>query len=162
MAFLPDQFDLWVRKAKQMAPARQLDCLLGMLFAQPEWFFFNQDEKKVLPAQIEIENAKCLILFSDSRKMLEFFENAMHQKLDQLPSLAIPAASGTEFCLQFRASGCEAILVNPGTEPFQVSLEALERFNLEWQAYHRSQASRGFWIPNMTTEEDDFWQEHGL
>jgi hypothetical protein len=37
----------------------------------------------------------------------------------------------------------------------------LESYHAEWSQRGGRQAS-GFWIPNMTSEEEDFWQEHGL
>ncbi len=42
-----------------------------------------------------------------------------------------------------------------------IPLDRLEAFNDEWSRRGGRQAA-GFWIPNMTTEEEDFWQENGL
>jgi hypothetical protein len=162
MASIPDHFDLWVRKAQQMPEERQLDCLLGSLFAGKEWFFYNQGVcQTVDPAMVELDGVKCLMLFSSADKMFDFVQSASCRTVEQLPSIAIPAEKGAEFCLQFRAAGAEAILVNPGDYAFRISFDALESFARDREA-HRAEARRGFWIPNMTSEEEDFWQEHGL
>jgi hypothetical protein len=40
-------------------------------------------------------------------------------------------------------------------------MDQLRAFHAEWSK-RGGREGIGFWIPNMTTEEEDFWQENGL
>lgn len=162
MSSLPDQFDLTVRKAREMSSSqRQLDCMLGLLFALPEWNFVNHGTaEKPFPALVDIETIRALVIFSTLEKYRDFIEASSGMPATELPSITVPVQSATGYCLQFRPAGCEAILVNPGEFAFQVSLDSLSAFETEWRV--RPATHRGFWIPNMTSEEEDFWSEHGL
>ena len=42
-----------------------------------------------------------------------------------------------------------------------IPFDQLKAFHAEWSRRGERQTA-GFWIPNMTTEEEDFWQENGL
>lgn len=161
MPALPDQFDLWVRRARHATPERQIDWLLGALYALNEWFFYNQgDEQKPIPAAVEVEGVRSVVIFSAAGKLQDFVESGGHD-VTSVPSIAIRVPDATAYCLLFREAGCGALLVNPGDYAFMVDLSALEKFDAGWKA-RRNESSRGFWIPNMTSEEEDFWQQHGL
>lgn len=157
MPDLPDQFDLWVRRARDVAPERQADFLLGSLFALKEWFFLNRgSDEKPSPGVVELEGRYCLVVFSDLGKMHDFVGSATS-------NLAIPTESVVGYCREFRAMGVTALLVNPGDYAFTVELDAVESFDKAWRERRAAHPSaRGFWIPNLTTEEEDFWQSHGL
>ena len=82
----------------------------------------------------------------------------------ELPHIAMPASKALEYMTMLEAKGVEAMLVNPGEYAFAMTLKEVRRFYEAWEARDpdERQASRGFWIPKMTSEEDDFWEEHGL
>jgi len=69
----------------------------------------------------------------------------------------MPMAAAMTWCVEHRAG----VLVNPGEDSALIPVERLEIFQAEWRQRGGRQAA-GFWIPNMTTEEEDFWQEQGL
>ena len=164
MARLPDRFDLWVRKARESAdPERQADYVLGALVGLREWHFFNVGTKEnPQPAEAEIEDAACLLVFSDTDRIAEIVPaERQKQPGDSLPVISIPTVSAMPWCLERRASGCDALLVNPGDYACLISIEQVDFFYQEWSQRGGRLAS-GFWIPNMTTEEEDFWQENGL
>jgi hypothetical protein len=53
-------------------------------------------------------------------------------------------------------------VINPGEgETAMVPPAVLAPFVEEWRRCGERQAA-GFWIPNLTTKEEDFWQEYGL
>lgn len=162
MAAIPDHFDLGVRRARQVRDeSRQVDALLGLLFAAEEWYFWNVGTpEKPFPAMSEIDGKPVLLLFSSLEKLVDVVETATKTSMETLPHFAIPVNSGGAFCSQFRASSCETLLVNPGEYAFAVSLDALKAFDATWRG--RKATSRGFWIPNMTSEEEDFWRELGM
>jgi hypothetical protein len=157
MARLPDRFDLWVRKARECRdPARQLDYVLGALAGLREWHFLNSGTKEnPLPAEAEIEEARYLVVFSDPGRIGEIHEDGP-QKDDPLSTIAMPMAAAMAWCVDHRTG----LLVNPGEDSALIPLERLEAFQAEWSRCGGRQAT-GFWIPNMTTEEEDFWQENG-
>jgi hypothetical protein len=162
MTALPDQFDLWVRRARASAdPARQIDLLLGSLCALKEWYFYNQgSHANPRPAMAEVENQHCLLTFSSASKLEDVFGDSP-KKGKRIPYISVKSADAIPYCLQFRAEKCSGVLVNPGDYCFTVDLDAMEKFDREWKS-RDMQVGRGFWIPNMTTEEEDFWQEHGV
>jgi len=164
MARLPDRFDLWVRKARECQdPARQVDYVLGALAGLTEWYFLNLGTKESpQPAETEMENAPYLLLFSDVERIDELVgESGRWQRGDPLSVIAMPTATAMSWCLERRSAGCAGVLVNPGEDAFAFPMEQLARFHEEWSQRGGRQAS-GFWIPSMTSEEEDFWQEHGL
>ena len=164
MARLPDRFDLWVRKARESADtARQLDYVLGALAGLPEWHFFNVGTKEnPQPAEADIEDAKFLLVFSDTDRIEELFSDArgIHRG-DTLPVITIPTDKAMPWCLERRAQGCDGLLVNPGDDACLIAMEQVALFYDAWSRRSGRLAS-GFWIPNMTSEEEDFWQENGL
>jgi len=164
MARLPDRFDLWVRKARERSdPARQADYLLGTLAGLTAWHFLNiGTTQSPQPAETEIESARHLLVFSDTDRIEELFEENGQLPADEsLPVITIPTAKAMSWCLERRILNCSGLLVNPGENAFLIPMDQLDAFHAEWIKRGERQAS-GFWIPNMTTEEEDFWQEHGL
>jgi hypothetical protein len=162
MSRLPDRFDLWVRKARECPdPARQTDYVLGALAALNEWFFFNigtTENPRI--SEAEIENHRYKLVFSDHGRIEELVEGNLPQGAP-LPVISMPTAVAMTWCIERKAEGCAGLLVNPGDFAAVVPLSQLEAFYAEWTQRGGRQAS-GFWIPNLTTEEEDFWQEHGL
>ncbi len=53
------------------------------------------------------------------------------------------------------------LFVNAPEDAVMIPFAQVENFHSEWVKRGGRQSS-GFWIPNMTTEEEDFWQEHRL
>jgi hypothetical protein len=163
MARLPDRFDLWVRKAQECAdPARQADYVLGALAGLKEWHFLNVGTKEApQAAKTQIETDPCFFVFSDISRIEEFIQEGWglnhRQKKDPLPVITIPTAAAMAWCVECRTG----VLVNPGEDSALIPLDQLETFHAEWLQRGGRQAA-GFWIPNMSTEEEDFWQEHGL
>jgi hypothetical protein len=160
MARLPDRFDLWMCKARTCPdPARQADYVLGTLAGLKEWHFLNvgtADEPKA--AEAEVEGHQALLVFSDAGRIEELVgESNRTSTGTPLPIITIPFPAAMTWCLERRAG----LLVNPGDGAALVPFEELERFHGEWNRRGGAQAS-GFWIPNMTTQEEDFWQEHQL
>jgi hypothetical protein len=158
MARLPDRFDLWVRKARQCRDAaRQADYVLGALAGLKEWHFLNAGTRgKPAPAQAEIEGARYLLVFSEPGRVEEIHEERARPG-GPPETITIPTAAAMPWCVKNRMG----LLVNPGEDSALIPLERLESFHTEWTLRGGRQAA-GFWIPNMTTEEEDFWQEHGL
>jgi hypothetical protein len=162
MAALPDQFDLWVRRARETAgPERQIDLLLGSLCALKEWYFYNQgDTPNPRPATAEHEGRRYVVTFSSPGKLEDVF-GGPPGKPRRIPYISVKAIDAIPYCLKFRNEGCVGILVNPGDYCFTIDLNAMEKFDREWKA-RGGRKGQGFWIPNMTSEEEDFWQEHGV
>jgi hypothetical protein len=163
MARLPDRFDLWVRKAKQCSDtARQADYILGALVALPDWHFLNVGTKEEpQAARAQIDTDPCLFVFSDLGRIEDFIAEGWARghlkKRDPLPVISIPAAAAMAWSVKCRAR----LFVNPGEDSALIPLEQVEAFHAEWSERGGRQAS-GFWIPNLTTKEEDFWQENGL
>ena len=160
MARLPDRFDLWVRKARTCEDtARQADYILGALAGLKEWHFLNVGTREApQAAQAHIEADPCRLVYSDVSRIEELIqEGEAVQKKDPLPVITIPAAAAMAWCVEGRTG----LLVNPGEDAVIIPLEQVEIFQAEWRQRGGRQAA-GFWIPNMTTEEEDFWREHGL
>lgn len=162
MSRLPDRFDLWVRRAKESPePERQLDYVLGALVALPEWFFLNiGTPNDPHPAISEVEGVRYLLVFSDSQRVLEIAEQ-IHIDGNEPPVITIPGSNALTWCVQERPMQCEGLLLNPGADAAAIPLEHVAAFAKAWQERGGAQGA-GFWIPNLTTEEEDFWQEHGL
>jgi len=158
MARLPDHFDLWIRKAREsFDPARQAEYVLGALSALDYWYFLgNNSKENPQPSEVEIENHWYKLVFSDSARMADLAPTGT-----PLPVIAIPTPKAMVWCLERKAEGSAGLLVNPGDFAALIPLSQLEAFHSEWIHRGGRQAS-GFWIPNMTSAEEDFWQQHGL
>jgi len=162
MPRLPDRFDLWVRKARESAdPARQVDYVLGALAALKGWHFLNSGTRKnPQPAEAEIEGGRHLLVFTDVARIEEILGDRA-SKDDPLPVISMSAAVAMAWCMEQKTRGCIGLLVNPGDDAVLIPLSQVEAFHAEWTQRGGRQAS-GFWIPNLTTEEEDFWLENGL
>jgi hypothetical protein len=162
MPRLPDRFDLWVRRARDSSdPARRLDYVLGALVALPAWHFLNRGTReKPAPTTAEIDGALHLLVFSDADRVVEVAEQIGQTGPGEIPPLiSIPMPAVLDWCLDDQT--WSDLLINPGADAVALPRTQVEAFTREWQARGKRQAS-GFWIPNLTTEEEDFWQEHGL
>jgi len=161
MARLPDRFDLWIQKARECEdPIRQVDYVLGSMVALSEWHFLNIGAKETPePAMAEIDGGRYLLVFSDTGRVEEMFEG--RETSEVLPVISISTAKAMTWCLERGEEGCSGLLVNPGDYAALVPMTQLEYFLAEWKRRGEHLAS-GFWIPNITTEEEDFWQEHGV
>ena len=160
MSRLPDRFDLWVRKARTCQDtARQADYVLGALTGLKEWHFLNVGTKEApRAAQAHIGTGDWRLVYSDINRMEELIqERGGAPKQGPRPVITIPAAAALAWCVECRTG----LLVNPGEDSALIPHDQLESFHAEWNRRGGRQAA-GFWIPNMTTEEEDFWQEHGL
>jgi hypothetical protein len=160
MARLPDRFDLWVRKARKCRDAaRQADYVLGALAGLREWHFLNVGTKETpQAATTQIGSEPCRLVYSDVSRIEELVhEGGRAQKNDPLPMITTPAAAAMAWCVEGRTG----LLVNPGEDAVMIPFGQLEAFHAEWSQRGGRQAA-GFWIPNMTTEEEDFWRENGL
>ena len=154
---IPDRFDLWVRKARNCPdPERQADYVLGALASLPYWHLFNiGTREKPRPAEGEVDGGRYLLVFSDAARV----EELSGSEGAAPPPISMPTINAFPWCLKQDASA--GLLVNPGEDAVLVPREHVDHFYKEW---HARQADRpaGYWIPNMTGEEEDFWQEHGL
>ncbi len=160
MARLPNRFDLWVRKARECPdPARQTDYVLGALAGLKEWHFLNVGTGTApQAAETEVESHRCLPVFSDATRIEELLRDEGRLPPEgPLPILTLPAPGAMAWCVERRAG----LLVNPGADAVLIPLEQLEAFHADWLERGGRWAA-GFWIPNMTTEDEDFWQQHGL
>jgi hypothetical protein len=162
MAAIPDRFDLWVRKARECGdPARQIDYILGSLVGLSEWHFLNLGTgEKPQAAEAEIEGGRHLLVFSDAGRIEEILQDR-GPSVRPLPVITIPTIAAMAWCLERQAEGCVGLLVNPGDFAVAISMDHLRVFQAEWSR-RGGREMIGFWIPSMTTEEEDFWQENGL
>ena len=154
MPRLPDRFDLFVRQARESAePERQGDLILGALAGLKEWHFLNLGTaEKPNAAQTEIEDERYLLVFSDAGRI----EDAIPDKGRRPALITIPTATALAWCVECRVG----VLVNPPEDAALIPFAHVEAFYRAWKVRGEKKAS-GFWIPNMTSEEEDFWQEHG-
>jgi hypothetical protein len=158
---LPDRFDLWIRKARGCPdPARQLDYILGAMVALPAWHFLNMGTREQPePATGEIADERVLLVFSDTDRVIEAAGDTKFPT--DPPVISVPASAALTECLGPGLLRCDALLVNPGEDAAVITREQLAAFEREWRSRDGA-AAQGFWIPNLTSEEEDFWQEHGL
>ena len=164
MPRLPDRFDLWVRRARDCSdPERQLDYVLGALMSLPDWLFLNlRSAKNPQPATLEAEGGPALLVFSDLERLLDIARERGVPVADSAPPvIAIPSAAALKWCIDQRPMQAHGLLVNPGEDNALIPLDHAATFEQAWRERGALQAS-GFWIPNLTSEEEDFWQEHGL
>ncbi len=163
MSRLPDRFDLWVRTAQQTAdPARQADWILGALVARESLYFLNVGTKKTPRiAKVAVAAEECALVFSGADRIEEFIAGhptARGSEPDGPPVIASPTAAALKWCVENRSG----LAINPGQgDTALVPANVLAAFVEEWRARGEWQGA-GFWIPNMTSEEEDFWQEHGV
>jgi hypothetical protein len=159
MARLPDHFDLWVRKARQSPDvARQVDYILGAMTALKEWHFLNVGRWSApRAADTQIGTDLCLLVFTDFGRVEDMMKERGDFVPDQpLPIISLAAARALSWCVA-RRSG---VLVNPGEYAALIPFAQVEAYYNEW--VKRGGQQPGYWIPNMSTEEEDFWQQHGL
>jgi len=146
MARLPDRFDLWVRKARECAdPARQVDYVLGALAALPQWHFLNAGSND-LPQPGQTPGGEFLFVFSDAERIKELGSG--------VGVISIPFPAAMSWCLECNAG----LIVN---QEVLIPLDQLQAYEKEWKDREPGR-NGGFWIPHLTTQEEDFWQEHGL
>jgi hypothetical protein len=160
MSRLPDRFDLWVRKARECPdPARQADYVLGALAGLKEWHFLNLGTKeKPQAARSQIDGDPYLLVYSDTDRIEEFVqEQGAALANGSLPVISVPTEAAMKWCVECRMG----LLVNPPEAAVMIPFSQVEAFHSSWNERGGRQAA-GYWIPNMTTEEEDFWQEHGL
>jgi len=162
MARLPDRFDLWVRKARESRdPARQIDYVLGALIGLEAWHFLNIGTQETpAPAEAEIGGERQLLVFTDVGRIQEILEEG-GRRGGPLPVITIPSAAAMVWCMDRQKEGCAGLLVNPGEDAVLIPMPQVAAFHADW-AQQGGALSCGFWIPNLTSEEEDFWQEHGL
>jgi hypothetical protein len=161
MPRLPDRFDLWVRRARDCPdPARQVDYVLGALASLPSWHFLNVGTREQpQPATAEIEGARHLLVFSDPDRVLEIADQLqIESRPGAPPIISVPTASAMAACVADGPMKCAALLVNPHEDAVAIPVAQVELFARE----RKERGATGFWIPSMTSEEEDFWQEHGL
>jgi hypothetical protein len=156
---LPDRFDLWVRQARQSSdPARAADLVLGGLAALKEWHFLNIGATDAPhAAETEVEAIPCLLVFTTADRVEEIIHDEGNPGAQRASLLTIPTAEAMAWCVERKAG----LLVNPGDDSVLISADQLAVYHTEWQQ-RRGRQSTGFWIPNPTNEEEDFWREHGL
>jgi hypothetical protein len=163
MPRLPDRFDLWIQKARETAdPARQADWILGGLLVLKELYFLNIGTKaNPLIAKTAIATDECVLIFTDSARILEFVEEhpaARKAPESEPPVITSPTAAALKWCLENNAG----LIINPREEDtVMVPYPELAAFLDAWRQRGERRPA-GFWIPHMTTQEEDFWQEHGL
>jgi hypothetical protein len=163
MARLPDRFDLWVRKARQTADlSRQRDLILGALVALPELLFLNiGTQEKPLIAKMPIAPEECALVFTNGERLEEFiaeYPETLRDTAGGLPVIASPTAAALKWCVESRAG----LVINPDAETTVMTPAGEVAVFVEEWLRRGGRRSSGFWIPNMTTEEEDFWQEHGM
>ena len=157
MPRLPDRFDLWVRKARACPDeARQADYVLGALAGLKEWHFLNVGTKEAPEAAAtRTGDDPCRIVCTDVGRIEDLLRESANRR-EPLPVITIPTAAAMTWCVEGRVG----LFVNPGEDAVMVPCDRLRIFHTEW-TQRGSRLAAGFWIPNLTTEEEDFWQEHG-
>lgn len=163
MSRIPDRFDLWIRKARESNDsARQSDYVLGALSGLKEWHFLNiGSQEKPQAAKTEIEGEACILLFSEMERIEDMIMASgadKHLPKDApVPSITVATEAAMKWCVECKVG----LLINPSEDAVMIPADQLKAFYEEWDQSGGREAS-GYWIPNMTSEEEDFWQEHGL
>ena len=160
MARLPDRFDLQVRKARSCTdPVRQADYVLGALAGLAEWHFFNLGTKETPQiAKTEIDTDPYLLVYSD----IDRIEEMIIKQTGSLSEGPVPVISvATKAAMAWCVECGMGLFVNAPEDAVMIPFEQVKVFHTEW-IKRSARQSTGFWIPNMTTEEEDFWQEHDL
>jgi hypothetical protein len=165
MSRLPDRFDLLVRKVRDesYSPERQMDFLLAAFFALQEAHLINAgDATQPRPSFVELDQLILMPVFSSADQADTYTsERGQRQDHDPLGLLSMRPASLLEYAQAFKDYGCQHWIINPGPYGFILSLEEVEAYQLE-RKKSASSPNVGFWIPNMTSEEEAFWEDHGL
>jgi hypothetical protein len=160
MSRLPDRFDLQVRKARSCTdPVRQADYVLGALAGLAEWHFFNLGTKeKPQAARTQIDSDPYLLVYSNIDRIEEFVRAHGEERTSgPLPIITVATPAALAWCVECGVG----LFVNPPEDAVMIPGDQVKAFYAGWLK-HGARQSSGFWIPNMTTEEEDFWQEHGL
>jgi hypothetical protein len=100
-------------------------------------------------------SSRYLLVFSDAARV----EDLLDGTGSTAPPISMPTIKAFSWSLD--RPGTAGLLVNPGEDAALVPRDQLDFFHTEWRA-RQADLPAGFWIPNMTDEEEDFWQEHGL
>jgi hypothetical protein len=159
MARLPDRFDLWVRRAKESTNgARRADYVLGALAGLKEWHFPGIGTVATpQAATARIGPDFCRLVLTDIGRVEDLRESGAPREATPLSVITVPSAAAMAWCVKDQTG----LFVNPGEEAVIIPFEQLEIFYTEWTRKGGRRAA-GYWIPNMTSQEEDFWQEHGL
>jgi hypothetical protein len=160
MSRLPDRFDLQVRKARTCTdPVRQADYVLGALAGLTEWHFLNLGTKeKPQAARTQIDSDPYILVYSNVDRIEEFIREKGNARTNgPLPVISVATEAAIAWCVECRVG----LFVNPPEDAVMIPFEQVKAFHAEW-THRGARLSAGFWIPNMTTEEEDFWQEQGL
>jgi hypothetical protein len=116
-----------------------------------------------LPASSPISDEQVLLVYSDPSRLLEALEYYLIDKpggrVEGPGSISMTPIGTFEFCLKNNTG----LLVNPlaSEHNLLVPHEHVKAFYLNWKESAKH-AQNCFWVPNMTDEEEDFWQERGL
>jgi hypothetical protein len=155
MPRLPDRFDLWVRQARRSSdPERQLDLILGGLMSLREVYFLQAGGAGAPAiAQTRLDDTPCAPLATTP----DCFREAMaDENAAAPPTIAVAPEPALAWCVE-QGLG---LLINPGSEGAAlIPPTSVATFLAGWKL---RPAQAGFWIPNLTSQEEDFWQEHGL
>ena len=163
MSRLPDRFDLWVRKARECPdPNRQADYVLGALAGLREWHFLNiGTAEKPQAAKTELGADSCMLVFSDVGRIEDLIqESGAERHLPKgapVPAISVATEAAMKWCVECKVG----LLINPSEDAVMIPFDLVKSFHEAWSE-RGGRAASGFWIPNMTSEEEDFWQEHGL
>jgi hypothetical protein len=159
MARLPDRFDLLVRKARACTdPVRQADYVLGALAGLAEWHFFNLGTKeKPQAARTVIDTDPYLLVYSDVGRIEDIVRDRLG-RLDHgpVPVITVATEAAMAWCVECRTG----LFVNAPEDSVMIPFAQVEAFHAGW-VKRGARRTVGFWIPNMTSEEEDFWQENG-
>ncbi|MEM9443890.1 MAG: hypothetical protein AAGA18_00925 [Verrucomicrobiota bacterium] len=165
MPSLPDRFDLLVRRAKEkgVTPERQIDLVLGGMLVLADWHLINKgSQDQPTPHFVEMDDLIHLLIFTDTDKADTFsLDRGDRKPGEPLGIISLKPGYAIEYALNLQVHGCEHLLVNPSDYGFSIPLQTVNRFYEKWKE-GGAELGQGFWIPNMTNEEEDFWQEHGV
>lgn len=167
MTRIPDRFDLLVRKVRdgEMTPERQFDFLMSAIFTLKEVHLINNGgEVTPIPAFVELDGQVLMPVFSSADQADTYsIEREQRNDNDPLGLISMKPAYLLEYAKEFIPYGCKDWIINPGPYGFILSLDSLQGYYEEFrkQAEEKPDGA-GFWIPNMSTEEEDFWLENGL
>jgi hypothetical protein len=165
MSRLPDRFDLLVRKVREepYSPERQLDFLLAAFFTLKEAHLINTGmEASPMPSFVELDNLILMPVFSSTDQADTYTsERGQRGDRDPLGLISLQPLSLLEYSRAFTEFGCSHWIINPGPYGFILGLDEAEAYQKAFRA-SVDQHSRGFWISNLTSEEEAFWEDHGL
>lgn len=165
MSRIPDRFDLIVRQVRETSfqPERQLDFLLAAFFTLKEAHLINAgDEDNPLPAFVELDQTVLMPVFT-SADQADTYTSERGQRSDHEPLglISMKPELALDYAQAFKSYGCYHWIINPGPYGFMLSLAEIESY--QQQRKESAQAPNyGFWIPNLTSQEEAFWEDHGL